>query len=303
MSAPTETAETRLTAYEGEQVGKIAAWKSEPPNPFGEAFKRVTHPGARLVEKVIPDRVVRAAIEKAYDASEMLAGWDDVLRRAGVRDLGEMRGKPLEACDRLADRVGRRSQAVSAAEGAATGAGGALTTLIDIPLLFVLALRTVLKIGHCYGYPLDRPEDRPYVLGVLLAATSGSLATRRERLGRLEEVEDWLLQETQQDVATQEIASLLFQFELFGELPGVGAVSGAVLNLAFIRRVDVTARRVFQERWLKDNAKVDAIAPSEALAHALAPGWSGTLARGVLLPGVRRRAAGLVRGVAGPSRR
>src|SRR5262249_2665649 len=155
-------------------------------------------------------------------------------------------GKPLEECDRLANLVGAGSQAIALAEGAATGAGGPLTTVIDIPLLFVLALRTIIKIGHCYGYALDQPSDRSYVLGVLLAATSDSLATRRERLVRLRQVEDWLLEETQRDLIAQELASILFQLEVFEEVPGVGAISGALLNLAFIRRADTTARREFQ---------------------------------------------------------
>ena len=279
MSEPSSPGSDELTAYEGEQVRQIAAWKSEPPNPFGELFKRVTLPGAKLAEKVIPDRAVRSTLDAAYNASEALASQGDVKRRAGIQELVEMRRQPLEACDRLATRVGKTSQVIAAAEGAATGAGGALTTLADVPLLFILALRTILKVGHCYGYTLDRPRDRPYVLGVLLAATSGSLETRRQRLDQLHEIEDWLLEETQQDVAAQEIASLLFQLEVFGDVPGVGAASGAVLNLAFIRRVDVTARRVFQERWLKDNGRVDTIAPDQVSAYALAAGWSGAWSR------------------------
>ena len=190
-----------------------------------------------------------------------------------------MRGKPLEECDRLANRVGTGSQAVSVIEGAATGVGGPLTTLIDIPLLFVLSLRTILKIGHCFGYPLDRPRDRRYVLAVLLAAMSGSLTTRQERLGRLRDIEDWLGEEVELDVVAEEIASFLFQLEAFGDVPGVGVASGALLNLWLIRRVDATARRVFQERWLRDNGKLDWVEPAEATDRSLAPGWSGALTR------------------------
>ena len=51
------------------------------------------------------------------------------------------------------------------------------------------------------------------------------------------------------------------------------------MNLAFLRRVDKTARRAFQERWLRDNGKVDAIAPAPVLPRHLATGWSGVLGR------------------------
>ena len=35
-----------------------------------------------------------------------------------------------------------------------------------------------------------------------------------------------------------------------------------VLDYAFVRRVDGTARRVFQERWLRANGKVESIPPA-----------------------------------------
>jgi hypothetical protein len=52
-----------------------------------------------------------------------------------------------------------------------------------------------------------------------------------------------------------------------------------LLNATFIHRVDVTARRVFQERWLHDNGKVKVIEPAEAHPRALAAGFAGALGR------------------------
>src|SRR5262249_2418525 len=153
-------------------------------------------PGVRVVEKLVPDRVVQAAIEKSYDMAERLADQADIRRRAGVKDLRELHDQPLEACDRLAREVGLAAQTFAVAEGAATGAGGILTTLVDVPLLFALSLRTILKIGHCYGYPLDQDKDQHFVQGVLILALSGSLETRHVRLNRLRELEELLIVET-----------------------------------------------------------------------------------------------------------
>jgi hypothetical protein len=279
MSARAESETSQLTAYEAEQVGQIAAWKSEPPNPLSELWRLITLPGAKLVERIIPDTVVRAAIEKSYDVTELLAGAEDIKRQAGVTDLSELQDKPLEECDRLARQVGMAAQAMAVAEGAATGAGGMLTTLLDVPLLFILGLRTIIKTGHCYGYPFEHRKGRHFALGVLVAAISGSLEVRRLRISRLRELEDLLLEETQEDIVAEELLSLLFQLEIFEEVPGVGAISGALLNLTFMHRVDVTARRVFQERWLRDNGKVTVIEPAEVHPRALAAGWGGALGR------------------------
>ncbi len=279
MSARSESARAPLTAYEARQVREIAAWKSRPPNAFAEIFKRITLAGANLIEKAIPDEIVRIAIEKAYSAAEMLASVEDVKREAGVRDLAELRNRPLEECDRVALRVGAVANILATIEGAATGAGGVLTTILDIPLLFVLSLRTIIKIGHSYGYALDQEADRSFVLAVMITALSGSLETKQERLDELREIEELLIEETQEEIAAEEALSLLLQLEIFEDIPGIGGISGVLLNLAFMRRVDNTARRVLQERWLRDNGKVDEIEPLVAHELYLAGGWSGAWAR------------------------
>jgi hypothetical protein len=279
MSTRTEVAKSALTPYEVQQVRRIAAWKSLPPNPLSEMVKMITLPVARAVEPLIPDRIVREAIAKAYDISQVIAGQEDTRHQAGVKDLCDLRNCPLEECDHLARRIAAGARTWAIAEGAATGAGGVFTTLLDVPVLFILALRTILKIGHCYGYPLDHHKGRHFVLGVLIAAISGSLEVKRKRLHQLRELEELLLEETQEDIITEELVAFLFQLEIFEGVPGVGTISGAVLNWSFIERVSLTARRVFQERWLHDNGKVDVIEPAAVHDRVLATGWSGALGR------------------------
>jgi hypothetical protein len=279
MSTATRTPRSGLTAYEAEQVRRIATWKSEPPNPLSELWKRLSMPVASAIEKFMPDRAVRAAITTAYKASNLLAGQESVKRRAGVRDLAELKHRPLEDCDALARGVGAFAQTTALVEGAATGAGGVLTTLLDVPLLFVLAVGSIRKIGHCYGYALEAPRDRHFVLGVLIASMAGWLELRRQRIDQLHELEDILIEETQEDVLVDEALSFLFQLEIFEDVPGLGAASGAALNWLFMHRVEKTARMVFQERWLRDNGKVERIEPAEAHTRALASGWSGALSR------------------------
>jgi hypothetical protein len=262
-----------LTEYEAEQVQEIARWKSAPPNPVGELIKVITVPLARIVEQVVPDAVVRAAIEGAYDVADFAAGQEDIHRRAGVERLEDLRSLSLEDCDRLAFAVGLGAQGIGLVEGALTGSGGMATTAVDVPLLFTLAMRTIIKIGHSYGYPLESDADRSYVLQILIIGTSGSSETRLERIQQLRDVEDMAVEETQEEVVAEELLSFLFQMEEFGEIPGMGAISGGLLNYAFLRRVEVAARRSFQERWLRENRKVGVIQPAPVPEHV--PSGSG----------------------------
>jgi hypothetical protein len=269
----------QLTEYELTQVREIAEWKSRPPNPFAEIFRLLTSPGVKLAENAVPDAVARRAINLAFEAAQKLVGNDEEWRRVGSDNLSDLRRKPLEECDRLALRIGTFSQIFATAEGCATGAGGIFTTLIDVPLLFVISLWTVIKIGHCYGYPLNQRRDRHFVLATLIAAISGIVETRSKRIDELHEIEEMLVEETQEEIVTEELLSILFQLELFEGIPGIGAISGGGLNLAYIRRVDLTARRVFQERWLKDNGKVRSIARAPVHERDLVGGWAGALRR------------------------
>lgn len=286
MIATVEAPAAELTEYEAEQVEQIARWKAEHPNILSELFRMVAQPVARAVEQVIPDPVFQRAIEVTYRVAQKAADPELVVRQAGVRDLGELRRLPLEECDRLARKVGELALGIGTLEGALTGAGGVFTTLLDIPLLFGLALRTILQIGHCYGFPLDRPTDQAFVLGVLAAGLTNSRERKQHILVRLREIEDLLLEETEENLVVEEAASLLFQLEVFEEVPGVGAISGALLNLSAIRRVDLTARRVFEERWLRENGKVVEIEPAPDTLPVPASGqWKGVLARGIYSAG------------------
>ena len=232
-----------------------------------------------MPRRLLPDALVRRAIDQGFELAERLVGKEDVLRQAGVEDPSDLRKKPLEECDRLALQTGVFSQVFATAEGAATGAGGILTTLVDIPLLFVLSLRTIIKIGHCYGYPHNQRRDRHFIIGTLIAAISGTLETRRKRLDELHDLEDMLITETQEELVSEELFSILFQLEVFEGIPGIGVISGAALNLAYMRRVNNTARRAFQERWLRDNGKVRSIAAAPVHSRDLAVGWAGALRR------------------------
>jgi EcsC protein family len=234
-----------LTQYEREQIERIAAWKSEPPNIVAESWNLLVLQATKFVTKIVPEVAISLAIESSYTAAEKLAGRQNIAHRAGAGDIAELRGKPLEECDRLASQVAMTARALAVAEGAVTGVGGVVATTIDVPLLFASALRTILRIGYCYGYQADAAKDRYFNLGILTIATAGSLATRLERLDQLKDLEEILVEETQVDLIRSELLSFLFQLEAFEEIPGIGVISGALLNLNFMHRVDVTARKVF----------------------------------------------------------
>ncbi len=265
-------ARSPATPYEAAQIRQIAAWKAEEPHLraglLGKAAERIAH----FAERFIPPNVAQGAIQKVYDEAELCATRGDIERHAKVESLDELRHRPLEDCDQLSRGVAAWGEGIAVVGGAATGLGGFLTSALDVPFLLGIALRTIIRVGHCYGYALDNPKDRRAVLGILLVAATDDPAKKRKLLGKMREVEDWLIEEAEEDLIEDEALELLLQIEIFDDIPGLGAVSAGVGNYAFTHHVANAARRVFQEWWLRDNGKVGTIdphafTPDEADAH------------------------------------
>jgi hypothetical protein len=251
-----------LSDYEAHVVEEIAAWKGEKMGIYGRVTNKVTRPFAWALRHVIPEIAARKAIEAAYATSDWLAGPAEVLQKGAVQKLEELQHKSLELSDRLADQIGLGSQAVAAVDGAVTGAGGFLFAAADVGALAVVALRAIHRLGHCYGYPLDQPQDRAYILGILMVAGIKSPTERLELLGKLQQVEHWVLAETVEALALESLSKQFIKLASLEAVPGVGAVFGSVANVVFVRQVLRTARHIFQERWLRGNGKIDAIPPA-----------------------------------------
>ncbi len=267
-----------VTSYESDQIRQIAAWKAEEPHrrsgPIGKAAEAVAH----FAERYIPSRVAQEAIDRVYQEAELSSHRGDIERHAGVTDLGELKHHPLEECDQLASGVVAWAQGLAIAGGAVTGAGGFLTSALDVPLLLTLSLRTIIRVGHCYGYSLDRPEDRRAVLGILMVAATDDPGRKMSLLTQLREVEDWMLEQAEEELIEDEALELLLQVEIFDDIPGLGAITAGIGNFAFIHHASNASRRVFQEWWLRDNGKVTRIAPVPLDPATVEPSWRSGLA-------------------------
>jgi hypothetical protein len=251
-----------LSDYEARIVEEIATWKGERMGLYGRVTGKVTRPFAWVLRHMVPEIAARKAIEAAYATSDWLASPAEVLKKGGVGNLEDLQHKSLELSDRLADGIGLGSQSVAAVDGALTGAGGFLLAVADVGALAVVALRAIHRVGHCYGYPLDRSQDRAYVLGILMVAGIKSPAERIELLGKLQQVENWVLAETVEALALESLSKQFIKLASLEAVPGVGAVFGSAANVVFVRQVLRTARHIFQERWLRGNGKVDTILPA-----------------------------------------
>lgn len=157
-------------------------------------------------------------------------------------------------------------------EGGITGATGVFGLAADIPAIITLALRTIHKIGLCYGFEANNEMDDQFVLAILSASGANSVSEKTAALSMLRSVEITIAKRTwkamaektaQQQIskegaiiAIKDIAKQLginlTKRKALQAIPAVGAIIGSSVNGWYIKDVGWAARRAFQERWLVD---------------------------------------------------
>ncbi len=256
-----------LTEYELRQVCAIAAWKGEKPGMAKSLANRVAGKLGGLSGKVIPDAPVKAAMNALNKLAGQIAKDDSILkdgalRKAGVLTLEDIAGQPLEFADALADRVIADAGHIALGMGAATGSGGLVTVAVGIPTLLFGALRAIHRVSQSYGYAFEREHEKQLMIGVLSLSTAATPEQRMRAMANYRrQIETSFFNHAMEESANKALQRAVLGAELGALVPGFNIAFNAYLNRQFVTRAGVSAKRVFQERWLRDRDKVTWIAP------------------------------------------
>lgn len=263
-----------LSEYENKQVELIKDWEQQVPGVVSKGVGLLAKPAVWLVQKVVPQSAIKAALNAANGAGKKLADESDILRDGNVTTIEALRSRSLETSDRLANEVHNWAIGMATAEGGAAGVTGVAGIAVDVPAILTLALRTIHKIGLCYGYRADTKEEQDFVLSILSAAGSNSQKEKTQALLALKTIEVVVQKQTWKEIerragqqAGKELGIIaiknlckqlginLTKRKALQVIPGVGAAVGAAVNADFLRDVGYAARRVYQKRWLEENGK------------------------------------------------
>ena len=279
-----------MTAYEQAQVARIKRWKLNEPGKVAGSLKTagefmryvtrplkiVTAPLSKALTTIISDKPVVVALGAANDLGKWLVDEKDILVRAGVNSLDRIGDLGLKASDRMAEQVRGWATGLAGMEGFATGSAGFLLMGVDIVVLISLSFRTIHKMGLCYGYRLEGTQGERFALCVLAAATADGPQKRATALSLVKKIESNLLEESIDGLikrsarryiagrglfftgkgAAQHFGIHMGRGKLMQLAPLVGAAVGGVSNVIHMNKVGWAARRMFQERWLKDRGKI-----------------------------------------------
>jgi hypothetical protein len=258
-----------MTPYEQKALKKLRAWQAEEP---GWGTRLLAKPGskvAEIVQVLVPTEALRAALQGADRLGRKLSDERSILQQAGVPDLDALRELPLEQLDKLSRSVTRRALALGGATGALFGVAGAAGLVADVPTLLTLAMRTIHRVGLCYGEKPADDDERRLALGIFALVSANSLAEKqlaaaalRAGAPMLEAAwRDGVERVTEREIAKEAtvyslqnlaraIGVNLGKRKAAGSVPVLGIAVGAAVNAWYLSDVASAARYTFQERWL-----------------------------------------------------
>lgn len=259
--------------YEKQQIESIASWEKEPPSVVNQALGVVSKPLVWVAQKLVPQKAIEGALSLANSAGSFLADTKDILRDGNVAAIEDLKHTKLEVCDNLANSVHNWAMGLAAAEGGAAGCLGLAGMAVDIPALITFSLRSIHKIGLCYGYESKSAEDEKFVLMTLSAAGANNPAEKAASVLAMRQIQQTLLKQTWKKMAetaaknqlskeagiiavknlAKQLGINITKRKALQAIPFIGAGIGATMNAQYVNDICWAARRSFQKRWLEEN--------------------------------------------------
>jgi hypothetical protein len=246
-----------LSVYEFEQIHAIAVWKSEQPSALGSLVGGVFAPLKPWVARTVRRSLIERAVADLETVGAIAEGIAEIARQANISDVRQLRYSPMKECDSLASRITMSAQRDRAVQDLLQQSTPGSVLRSTFPLPLVMAIRFICRVGHCYGYVLDSTADRRFVLDVVGMSSQEGPAPSYARGG----VEPTTLHDDGRLAPAGAVTAVL-EPKATARASEPLLPDRLILDHAFLNQVDVVARRAFQERWLVDNGKAEAIAPA-----------------------------------------
>lgn len=263
----------QATAYEKAEAASIQKWENEEPGVLTQASGFVSKPIVWLAQKLVPQKAIEGALNIANAVGSALADKSDILRDGGVSKISDLKNAKLEVCDGIANSVHNWALAFATAEGGTAGFFGLAGMAVDIPALVTFSLRSIHKIGLCYGYETISHEDEKFVFSVLSAAGANTHAEKMSAITTMRAIQQMIMKTTWKKMAetasektfskeagvlaikalAKQLGINITKRKALQMIPFIGAGIGAAMNAQYINDICWAARRSFQKRWLDEN--------------------------------------------------
>ncbi|KOP68137.1 ecsC [Bacillus sp. FJAT-18019] len=241
--------------YEQEIQKEIADWEQTLFKPPGWLEKTSKSIGSRINHWIPPKvhSIITTTIRSIVRTA--LFGAEYTPSRPVQKRL------QLESADQEAKELFALYQKIAVAEGAGTGAGGIMLSMVDFPALIAIKMKFLFEMAHVYGYDTKHFSERVFILKVFQMTFSGP--ENRARL--LDSIKRWHNEKEQWHSEAEYSKNMdweTFQIEyrdamdfrkMLQMVPGIGAIAGAWANYSILEELREFAMNAYRLRRLHDD--------------------------------------------------
>lgn len=164
-----------------------------------------------------------------------------------VSDFGDTRNLTLSESDYLVLKQFQTYKKTAVGEGAATGAGGFIAGLADLPALLAIKIKFLFDCAALYGFNAEDPNERLFILYIFQL----SFSSHEYRLKCCEKLVGWDEKkppEINWEAFQTEYRDYMDVAKLLQLVPVIGAPVGAIANGSLMETLCVNAMNAYRMR-------------------------------------------------------
>jgi len=263
--------------YEARQVRRIHRWQRRRPGRIARTIEFLVSPIVYLFRRIIPHSTVENILHGNLSVARRWAREGLTLRSLGVAHHNELSEAELLHSDRTVRRIHGRAVWMAASVGFVAGVFGIFALPVGMAAILNIALRTIHRIGLCYGYPAESEAERLFVYYTLSLAGNRrpedkavSIQAMRELLAAIAakppepDQPHGPLDDTLRHKAftiahhdfSREITKQLVEVRILTSIPGIGGLVSLIVDTRYMRSVGWAARHAYQLRWLEERGRL-----------------------------------------------
>jgi hypothetical protein len=260
--------------YEARQITRIHKWRQRRPGLIARTLGFLTTPIVYLFRRIIPPNAVEATLHGNMWLARRWARERKTLSSLGVSDVAELSMAELLHSDRAVRKIHRRAVWLAGSIGFVAGIFGIFALPVGMAGMLNVALRTIHRVGLCYGYPATNEAERLFIYYTLSLAGHRSPQEKAHSLAALRELQAMIAAappepdapvdaSIRQKVFTiahhdfsREITKQLVDVRILTAIPGIGAIVGIIVDTNYMRSVGWAARHAYQMRWLNERSRL-----------------------------------------------
>jgi hypothetical protein len=263
--------------YEARQVRRIHRWQRRRPGWIPRTVEFLVSPIVYLFRRIIPHSTVENVLHGNLAFARRWAREGKTLQSLGVGQRSELTELELLHSDRTVRRIHGRAVWLAATVGFVSGIFGIFALPVGMAAILNIALRTIHRIGLCYGYPADSEAERLFVYYTLSLAGNRRPEDKATSLQAMRELQaaiaanspqpdqphapvDDALRHKAVHIAhhdfSREITKQLVEVRILTSIPGIGGIVSLIVDTRYMRSVGWAARHAYQLRWLEERGRL-----------------------------------------------